>query len=224
MKKLLALCLAIIMVMSIGLTAFAAPGKFVSSPSGNSAPEFIEASNESEDCDADLVITPYSERHTLPEGMRQKFEEAYKDILESADLTKVCAALAALAKEKNIPVSDLAISDLFDIYYINCGDHDDHGYFDIVIKPEALAGFVALLHLKDGNWEIVKSAKVTNNGTHLTFRVDDFSPFAIVVDTGDGSNMPQTGDNSNIALYIVIMVAAAISLVVIWKKSKKQSD
>ncbi|MBR7132405.1 MAG: LPXTG cell wall anchor domain-containing protein [Clostridia bacterium] len=224
MKKLLALFIALVMVIGVNLTAIAAPGKFVSSPSGNSAPELIEFSNESEDCDADLVITPYSERHTLPEEMRQKFEEAYKDILEATDLTKLCTALATLAKDKGIPAGDLAISDLFDIYYINCGDHDDHGYFDIVIKPEALAGFVALLHLKNGNWELVKSAKVTNNGTHLAFRVDDFSPFAIVVDTGESSDLPQTGDNSNIALYIVIMVAAAISLVVIWKKSKKQSD
>ena len=57
MKKILCVLVALIMVMGLSVSAFAAPGAFVESPSNNKAPELIEGKNESEDCDARLIIT-----------------------------------------------------------------------------------------------------------------------------------------------------------------------
>ena len=45
MKKIMAICLTLIMVMSLGVAAFAAPGRFVSSPSVNKAPVLISYEN-----------------------------------------------------------------------------------------------------------------------------------------------------------------------------------
>ena len=92
MKKLLAICLTIVMLMSFSVIAFAAPDNFVSSPSGQSAPEIIDFSVESEDCYADLIITPYSERDDLPEEIREQFEKAYEQIVSATDLTAFSSA------------------------------------------------------------------------------------------------------------------------------------
>ena len=39
---------------------------------------------------------------------------------------------------------------------------------------------------------------------------------------GEDTDTPQTGDNSNIILYLVIMVVSAVALFFVWKKSKKK--
>ena len=64
---------------------------------------------------------------------------------------------------------------------------------------------------------------MVNNNEHLQFSVDSLSPFAIVVDTTiDGGDAPQTGDNSMIYIYVVLMAASALALVTILLKNKKQ--
>lgn len=220
MKKVLAICLALVMLATISVTAFAELGGFVASPSGNQAPELISGTNESEDCEAGLVITAYGKKSELPEETRKKLEEAYDIIVETKDLSKLTAGVKAAADEAGVDVGNLAVSDMFDISATDCGSHEDHGHFDIAIKHEYLENFVCLLHYYNGEWRIVEDAKINDEG-HLEFTEKDFSPFAIVVDTGAGS--PQTGGNDNhIWIYIAIMVVSATALYFIWKKSKKQ--
>ena len=113
MKKAVSICLALIMVMSMSLTALAAPGKFVSSPSGNRAPIIIEYDNVFEECSAELIITPYAERNTLPEDLREQFEDAYNDIKETDDLSDLNSRLAQEATKLGVDVSALEVSDLF---------------------------------------------------------------------------------------------------------------
>ena len=75
MKKFLAFCLALIMTFLLGTVAFAAPGSFVQSPSRNDGPTLVEGDNESADCEADLVVTPYKDRKDLPEKALQHTEQ-----------------------------------------------------------------------------------------------------------------------------------------------------
>ncbi|MBE5869201.1 MAG: sortase B protein-sorting domain-containing protein [Lachnospiraceae bacterium] len=224
MKKLVTLCLTLIMVMAMSLTAFASNGGFVSSPSNNTDPQIISFDVESDDCEADLVITSYADRDKLPEDIQAKLEQAYNQIKSSLDLSKLCPALADLAKQLGISVEDLAVSDLFDIHYVDCGDHEGHGHFDITLKTESLEHFVALLHLKGDTWELVPGAAVTHDGDHLEFDIKDFSPFAVVVDTSGVANPPKTGDNSMIGLYAAIMAASAAALIFLWVKSRKRAE
>lgn len=222
MKKVLVICLTVVFMMSMTLTAFAATGGFVSSPTGNPAPEKVEFKPADEDCTATLVITPYGEKKELPAAIKTLMEKAYDAIKGSDDITTFNADLAALAKSKKIKGADLAVSDLFDIHVTGCDYHDGHTDFDIVLSADSLKNFVGLLHMnKNGEWELVKDAKVIANGEHLSFSVDSFSPFAVVVNTN--AKPSQTGDNSMIPLYIAIMAVSALAIVVILVKSKKQT-
>lgn len=226
MKKVLTILLMALMVVNMSVVAFAAPGSFITSPSRRPAPELIKGEPEDEECQAEVVITPYSERDTLPEDLREMMEDAYAQIVAASDLTTFTEELAAIAKEKGIPATDLAVSDLFDIRYVGCDDHRNHdGYFEIVFKAETLKNFVALLHLHDGEWDVIENAKpsVEDGEYYLTFKVEEFSPFAIVVNTGKTDpNPPQAGIGNMIPVYASIMVVSAVAIVLIVRKSKKQ--
>lgn len=224
MKKVLAICLMMVMVVSLSVTAFAAPGGFVSSPSGNPAPTVVDFDPKNDGCTAKLIITPYAERNTLPDDLKALIEKAYASIAESDDLTKLNSDLASLVAGKGIAADKLAVSDLFDAHITSCDVHEGHVDFDITLKADTLKKFVGLLHMnKDGVWELVTDAEVVNNGEHLKFSVDSFSPFAIVVDTSSGTpDAPPTGDNSMIHIYAIIMAVSALAVIVIAVKSKKQ--
>lgn len=223
MKKVLAICLMMVMVVSMSATVCAAPAGFVSSPSGNPAPTVVGFEPSNDDCTARLVITPYGDGQELPDALQTMFEKAYNDIVNSGDLTKLNAELAKVAADKNIAGSDLAVGDLFDIHVTGCDYHDGHVDFDITLDADTLSHFVGLLHMnKNGKWELVTNAEVVNNGEHLKFSVDSFSPFAIVVDTS--GDTPKTGDNSMIYIYVcaIIMAVSALTIIVIAIKSKKK--
>lgn len=184
MKKLFLIGAVVIVVMTMCVSAFANPGSFVASPSLNPAPELVEGTNESKDCEAEIVITAYGNRDQLATDARQAIEGAYADIVGAVDITTLNVDLAAVAEKLGVDASTLAVSDLFDISATNCNkSHEKHGKFDITLKSETLDNFVCLLHFHNGEWHIVDGAEVTNNGEHLEFEADEFSPFAIVVST-----------------------------------------
>ena len=224
MKKVLAICLMMVMVLGVGAPAFAAPNGFVSSPSGNVAPTVSDFKPSDDDCEARLVITPYNDRRELPDTIRTIFEKAYNQITNADNLTELNAGLAKIANEKKIDSANLAIGDLFDIHPTDCDYHEGHVDFNITLDVDTLKHFVALLHMnKDGVWEVVENARVINNGEHLTFSVDSFSPFAIVVeDSQDTSDTLQTGENSMIYVYATIMAVSALAVIVIAIKCKKE--
>ncbi len=225
MKKALAIMLMMLLTFNLSVMAFAKPGGFVSSPSGNRAPTVESFKPGNADCDGQLVVTPYAERDTLPEDLRTLLENAYKDIANSTDLTKLHADLAKLAADKNIGAGKLAASDLFNISVSGCTAHDGHYDFEIVLSAETLNKFVALLQLNsEGKWELVRGASVINNGKSLKFSVKSMSPLAIVVNTDTSvPNPPPTSDNWTIYVYSTVAVVSAVTLAVIWffwRKSK----
>lgn len=210
MRKIITVFLAVVMLVSATLTVVAAPGNFVKSPSTNPAPELIKGENVSDDCSAELIITAYVNRDQLPEELRLQIEEAYRMIVENPDLSALNAKLAELAEELGVEVTDLAVSDLFDIHYVNCGDHDGHGHFDITLKADTLKNFVCLLHYYNGEWRIIEDAKVIND-THLEFTEDEFSPFAIVVNTSEEDpDAPQTNDM--LPIYVTMAAVSGLML------------
>lgn len=207
MRKIITVCLAVIMLVSVTLSVVAAPGNFVKSPSTNPAPELIEGVNESEGCTAQLIITPYIERDTLPEEDRLIIEGVYKQIVESPDLSALTEDLIDVAAKLGVEVKDLAVSDLFDVRYIGCDIHQYHGIFRIKIKAETLDNFVCLLHFHEGEYHIVEDAKVTEDGDYLVFTTNKLSPFAIVVNTSEENpDAPQTND-----LFPIYVSIAAVS-------------
>ncbi len=224
MKKSLAFCLTIIMVMSISVTAFAVPNGFLVSPSGNPAPGVVTFDPKDDDCTASLIITPYGDRHDLPDDLREIFEEAYEQIVGADDIADLNDDLKKVAEDKNIDSENLAVSDLFNLHAIGCDIHDDHYGFDIVLEADTLNRFVGLVQLNsNGEWELITNAQVIKNGNHLKFTVDYLSPLAIIIDTTIYSDKtPQTGDNSMVDTYAILMALSALAIVFVLVKGKKQ--
>ncbi len=239
MKKIAVILLAALMIATSCLAVAAAPGSFVNSPTGNKKPSIVEGDNETEECTAELVITHYSERATLNDEKRLALEDAYAQIVASEDLSTFNKKLADVAKSLKINGSDLQVSDLFDISYYGCDDHENHGSFKIKLESEHLENFVGLLHLNNGVWEYIEGQRVDER--YVIFTVSSLSPFAIVVgesqqggDTSDDSSdssdnsgdndTPQTGDNSNMLLYVGMIVVSATGLVVLGAKSRKKAN
>lgn len=210
MKKVLAICLTMLFVVSAGATVSAAG--FVSSPSASAAPILISFEPVSEGCTANLVLTSYGEKNTLADAEKALIEKAYTDI--TTDLNGLVKEFAGK--------KDLAVSSLFDISAVGCANHDEHKGFTITLSVEALNRFEGLLHMTaDGKWELV-DAKIVNSGKNLQFTVDSLSPFAVVINT-KGGNSPATGDNTMVYFYAVVMAASALAVATIAVKSKKNA-
>lgn len=206
MKKIVTSVMVLALILSLGLSVFAAPGGFLVSPGTKPTPTLIDGSIT--DCDGDLVVTPYSERHDLSDDERDLLEGAYDQIRDHKDLSDLCADLEKIAKENKDNVKRYAVSELFNVGYEGCDAHDNHTDYKAVLKPQSTKNFVALMALVDGEWVIVENAKV--DGNHLVVEGAYYGPYAIVVDTGSGA----TGDSFP-WIYVVLMAVSAMGLVVL---------
>lgn len=221
MKKTFAICMIVVMLVTMSVNAFAATNGFVSSPSENPAPKVVDFKPSDEACTATLNITAYADKHTLPEALRTLMEQAYDSIADAVDLTKLNTALADLVSKKGYDSTKLAVADLFDIHPSDCEFHDGHTDFDITLSADTLSHFVALLHMnKDGVWEMVTDAEIINNGEHLKFSVESFSPFAIVVNTGDPVADEGTSPWIYVAIVVAVVVVGAVVAVFVIKRKK----
>lgn len=224
MKKVLIFCLVMVLAFSMSLTVVADDGGFVSSPTGKAAPILVEAKSESEDCEASLNITSYTDRAQLPEENRKAIEDAYAQIKATYDLSRLNVKLSQLALELGVPVSDLAVSDLFDISCEKDTDHDDHGKFQIKLKTESAQNFVCLLHYINDEWVIIENADADENGRHITFSEADFSPFAIVVYDGNRivrSEVEVENEVNKILVTVSVVTTTASIGTTIWAISEK---
>lgn len=229
MKKVLSLMLVAVMAFTLSLSAYAVPDGFTKSVESDKGPELIDYENENELCTADMFITPYSERGNLSEELRLKMEEAYNMIVAAADdLTVLTPELAKIANEKGVAPEDLAVSDLFDLSYVDCITHaDECGYFRITIKVETAQHFVALLHLNGDKWEVFEDTLI--DGNYILFKSEEFSPFAIVVETSDvaqggtddDDGPVKTGDIFNISFWVMVASSSALLIVLVVLKRKK---
>lgn len=213
MKKVLVVIMALAIMVMCSVSVLAAPTNFISSPSENGAPTIVESSNEDEDCTAIIVITPYSQRKNLSSNSKSKMEKAYKNVTETPDVSKLNEDLEKAAKDQGINGEDLAVSDLFDIDYKDCIEHDDHGKFTIKLSAETLKNFVGFMRYDGEKWILIKDATVSN-GNYLTFTSEDLGTFAVVVKKDKTS--PATGDS--IAVEMVVMLASLCAVAFVARK------
>ena len=217
MKKAITVVVTLVFVFALCITSSAAPGKLLESPSRNPAPTLIDVILP-EDCTAKIIITSYADRKSMSDDKIAAIEGAYKAIKEASNITALNQQLKDYIKDKGIESKNLAVSDLFDISYYGCNVHDYHKQFTFTIKADTLKNFVGLLHFYNGEWDFIENAKLNDDGS-LTFTVEDFSPFAIVVDTG-ASDTP-TGDVTP-WIFIALIVASATGLTVVAYNYKKE--
>lgn len=220
MKKLVALCLTLVLALSLSVSAFAANGAFISSPSANEAPELVDFDAE-DGCETGIKITSYADRDELNEEARKKLEEAYRQIANVIENNAFSQALKELAKELGKAASELSVSDLFDISHIDDANHDGHDGYTITIKLETLENFVGIMRFDGTNWHNVKILEIDKENCTVTFFVPELGPFAVIVDNGSGSSTPPTGDNA-MMMYLGAALVAAAGLVVVVANSKKK--
>lgn len=222
MKKVLAICLMIVMVASLGVNALAAPHGFVSSPTGGSRPPVLDRFDPvDDDCTAEIIVTPFGDKNELDEDDRKEMEDAYNDIVNSKDLTDLNKELEDAAKDKGIDPENLAVGDLIHLGCKGCDDHEGHEKFEVVLDAEGLDRFVGVIYRdEDGKWHWVDDAKVVNGKLHFTG--EGYYPYAIVLDTTKKDGPSKTGDTSTILICAAVMAVSAAALVVVLVKGKKQ--
>ena len=217
MKKAITVVVTLVFVFALCITSSAAPGNFLESPSRNPAPELIDVILP-EDCTAEIIITSYADRKSMSDDKIAAIEGAYKAIKEASDITSLNQQFKDYVKSKGLDSKKLAVSDLFDVSYYGCEVHEYHKQFTFTIKADTLKNFVGLLHFHNGEWDFIENAKLNDDGS-LTFTVEDFSPFAIIVDTG-AADAP-TGDVAP-WIFIALIVASATALTVVAYNYKKE--
>ncbi len=216
MKKLVTLILSVVMALSMTVAASAA---FVASPSANNAPTLVEV----KDGEDGLVIkvTAYKDRHNLDAEAKAAIEDSYNDIKNAPDVASLNATVKDVADKAGAKVADLKIADLFDVSAV---DGEITGKVTFVLNADTLKNFVALLHDKDGKWEVVEGAKV--DGDKLTFSVDSLSPFAIVVNNPEDKDSPTTGNPVDLGMIFVVgaVVFGGAAALCIAKSKKRVND
>ena len=181
MKKIISIVFLILLIALMAVSVSATTGGFVHSPANNNAPVLIEGKNESAGCKSKVVITSYGDRDRLTSKDRKDIEAAFTQIIGTQDISSLTDELEDVAEKLKVSTAKLSVVDLFDISSTDCAEHASHGKFNITIKPTTLKNFACLLHYSNGKWEVVDSAKLTNNGEHINFTAKELSPFAIVV-------------------------------------------
>ncbi len=180
-----ALCTIAIAAPYFNTPTTAKAAEFFPSPTGGFAPEIKDFKNENEDCTALLKLTPFEKRDYLSEDARETFEEAYDSIASETDVTELSSDLEDLLEDLELDVTQVAVSEIFNLSFENCDDHDDHDESTVKLEINAADTFVALLQYVDEEWVLVENAKVNKTKNTLTFDVTEFTPFAIVVDTSE---------------------------------------
>lgn len=242
MKRLLALTLAIVMMLTLTFSVSAA--QFAPSITNKGAPEFVirenidgkdiigaiigpdgkELCKENLDCFIVSSITDALSGKDLPEGVKEELIKVYNDFKNGKKLSEVCPALREIVEEKwgaDKNVDDLVIKDLFDITE-DCDDVKENLKngavldltFDLGIGSST---FITAMVYVDGKWVPVVDCINNGDGT-VTVKFDQICPVAFLV-PGSGQNIdvvsPTTSDASGIALWVGVMVIALGAIVAI---------
>lgn len=222
MKRFISIVTVLLLCLSLAYPAYAAE-EFVPSISYKDHPEVVPApgGGPGEIIDEDgevideldddcIVITPVSEAEDsdeIPDEARETLLEVYDD------LTDGDMELPYDLVDENIDPEDMVIRDLIDISLI-CDEHSEYleegNYlritFDLGVDPDT---DVIVMVYSDGQW--YPAIDVINNGDGtVTVILDRVGVVAFSVAVRDSV---QTGDNTNLLLWTVLLIASAAALV-----------
>lgn len=241
MKRLLTLVLAIVLMLTVTISASAA--EFVESITNKGAPELViidivdgkevvgfitgpdgeKLSTEYLDC---LIITSVSEAPTdpdIPDDARDTLLKVYEELNKpDTKLSEVCPELNDIVKEKwgeDKSPDDLVVKDLFDISDF-CEDIPTHLpgegtildlTFDLGISSNT---FITAIVYVDGEWVPVVDCINNGDGT-VTVKFEDICPVAFLV-PGSGMNIsdtsPATNDLTSVIAWGSIMMISLVAI------------
>lgn len=211
MKKLIVLLTIVSVVFVMGISALAAPGGFVESPSNNGAPTLV-----AEDSDVGVTVTAYRDRvGKLSADRISTFENAYKSVVGYTDVSSMNPELSKVANRVKVDPADLAVSDLFFVTV------DEKSSAEISVQSNTFDNFVALIRYDESGWSIVES-ELKKDGTTVSFTASS-GVYAVVVSTGATPNQSENMSigpvwRTVILVVAAVVVAAAVVVFVIKKK------
>ena len=168
----------------------------------------------------------------LNENVDLIFENVTTEI-KNDQKEEMISAINKMVSDKTIPNNSSLIS-IFDIKLVIEDTTDEVDITDkvkitFVIPADILKMYenISMVHFKDdGSCEFIKLT--INSDNTATFETDGFSYYALTGvekktdDKIDTSNNPQTGDNSNMTIWIMILCVSAICLAaIIFAKGRK---
>ena len=241
MKKAISLVLAVFMMFSICVSAFAAEGDFRPSVDSKDHPVIVpqlfngvsfdalilDENNEviegiylvtEENEDGEIIVTAYSEIEIADERVNTVyFQASYKDILDARSL-----------KELNelIPVG-MIVRDFFDITLVGAyNDIFKEGKklqirFDI--GAELKDKIMALTRCSDeSGWEFVESVTINSDGS-ITVIFDKLCPIIFLTEQSNLVTSPATSDFSTVALWSLAAIfgIGSVCMLVTSKKRAK---
>lgn len=253
MKRLLSLVIAIVLMLTVTVSATAAD--FVESITNKGAPELVvidyvdgkpvvghvvdsdgnELSTEFIEC---LVITSVAEAENdsdIPDDAKKVLLDVYEELNNSgANLSDICPDLDTVVKEKwdkNKTANDLVVKDLFDISDL-CDDINTYlpqygATLELTFDLGIGAGmFVAAMVYVDGKWEPVVNAINNGDGT-VTVSFDKLCPVAFMVPGSDADLSvvsPTTSDASNAIVWGFVMLISLVAIAALVIYRRKVND
>ena len=169
MKKILSCLLAVLLLASLSVSAFAAEVPSVEAE--KQVPTVGEALDaDGNDVSSAIVITDYEDKDTLPEEAQEQLDDAFDALQDLPALIEGNEDLKAL-----LDGAEVDAESLFDISII-----DDSVVPPIDLKLELVNpdNFAALLHFVDGEASIVE-AEVDEDG-FLPFTLEEVGTYAIL--------------------------------------------
>ncbi|MBQ8056715.1 MAG: hypothetical protein IJ275_00085 [Ruminococcus sp.] len=243
MKKLLTLVMALVMALTITVSATAAT--FVPSIENKGAPQLIildenengfvvgyitdkegnKITTEYLDCFIITSITDALDKNSdVPEDIRKELTDLYKEICdESTKISDLCPDLDEIVKEKwgkDKTADDLVIKDFFDISG-ECDEIKEHlsedGSTIELTFDVGVAGdtFITAMVYVDGKWQPVVDTINNGDGT-VTVKFSQICPVAFLVPgTGENASVvsPTTADTSSVLVWAGIMALSLVAII-----------
>ena len=248
MRKLICMMIALVMCLTIAAPAYATENGFVPSITYKPSPEIVPVvgedgeeyigiirSKDGEIIDyvghGCLLITPvahvWDEEIDVPTEIEQLLIKVYNALNDGS------MKIPYDKHEADLDAANMVIRDLFDARWI-CEEHkamvEEEGVtleitFDLGIVADTEV-FVMTYDETADEWDPIVKAVNNEDGTiTCTFEHLCAIEFSVPLNNVDG-NRPQTGDTTNIGLWIAIMAAAAtmlVAIIVIGKKKAKSA-
>lgn len=242
MKKALSVILSLVMVLSIGVTAFAAEDDFRPSVDSKDHPVIVpqlfnsisfdalilDENNEvvegihlvtGENPDGEIIVTAYSEIEVADKRVNVVYMEAsYKEILDARSLQEL---------HEKIPVG-MIVRDFFDVTLV--GTYKDifkegkklQIRFDI--SADLKEKIMALTRCSDeSGWEFVESVTVNPDGS-ITVIFDRLCPVIFLTEDAGAVQSPATFDYSTTALWTLAVIFGMGSVCMIIASKKKRAN
>lgn len=217
MKKIISLILAMIMVLSMGVTAFA--DEFIDSIErdyGAISAKIINESGEElavlelgEEC---LVVTHITEADDADSAVTEEakiLKEVYKKL--------VSGELVPDFEKAGFDPEKMVLIDLYDATLV-CDEHPEQIaperiLIEITFKVNVDAGKnVCAMAYKNNEW--LPAEKVVNNGDNtVTVTIEHLCPIVFAVEEGSGTEEDNPNTGSSVAIGMVALVSAAAAAI-----------